>query len=63
MTKEERGEMHDLAVRLVKLTSDWGDGWAAMQYMAIDRTMEELAKYCAVCDCQKSAVRERGHDQ
>jgi ribosomal protein S6 len=44
-------EMHQLAKRLAKLTE--GIGWEAMRYLAIGRVMEDLAKYCAVCDCQR----------
>lgn len=51
MTSREEAEMHRLAVRLEELTR--GDGWEAARYAAIGRIMEQLAEYCAVCDCKK----------
>lgn len=51
MTLAEETAMHDLAVKLAQLTS--GVGWTAMKYAAIGKTMERLAEYCAVCDCQR----------
>ncbi len=42
--------MHDLAVRLADLTKR--PHWEAGRYGAIGLVMEQLAKYCAVCDCQ-----------
>ena len=50
MTDQEEQEMHALAVQLESLTR--GTGWEAMRYLAIGRTMQKLAEYCAVCDCQ-----------
>lgn len=42
--------MHDLAIRLCRLTDD--TPWEFSRYAAIAKTMQELVKYCAVCDCQ-----------
>jgi hypothetical protein len=59
MTAAEEREMHELAKLLVELTRGTTEaagtwvGWEAMRYAAIGRTMERLATYCAVCDCQK----------
>lgn len=51
MSEREEREMHELAKRLEELTR--GTGWEAMRYMAVGRVMEQLAEYCAVCDCRK----------
>ena len=51
MTTKEEAEFHALAVQLEKLTRD--PNWEAGRYWSIGRTMEQLAEYCAVCDCQK----------
>ena len=51
MTSNEEEEMHALAVRLAQLTE--GVGWEALRYLAIARCMEQLATYCATCDCQR----------
>ena len=55
VTDIEEAEMHALAERLVMLTRE--RPWEAMKYAAIGATMEQLAAYCAVCDCQKAAKR------
>lgn len=55
MTDQEEREMHELAVRLERLTRD--TGWEASRYASISRTMERLAEYCAVCDCQSQSRR------
>lgn len=49
MTKEEEKEMHDLAVKLEKLTRPTG-GWEAMRYVSIYKIMRLLATYCNPAD-------------
>lgn len=44
MTAEQEQEMHDLAVRLEKLTQ--GTGWEAMRYAAVGATLAKLEEYC-----------------
>ena len=51
MTADEEREMHVLAMKLAQLTLR--PGWEAMRYQEIGRVMEQLATYCAVCDCQR----------
>jgi hypothetical protein len=50
MTSHEEVEMHLLAQKLEELTR--GTGWEAMRYFAIGRVMQQLAEYCATCDCK-----------
>jgi len=45
MTAEDERLLHALAVKLEQLTR--GSGWAAMQYLAIGRTITDLCEYCA----------------
>lgn len=44
MTQAQEREMHELAVRLAKITE--GEGWEAMRYWAIGNLMNQLAEYC-----------------
>jgi len=50
MTIEEEKEFADIARRMADTAKE--PGWEAMRYMAIGRYMEQLATFCAVCDCQ-----------
>jgi hypothetical protein len=58
VTPAQEREMHDLAVTLETLTR--GTGWEASRYMHVGLTMEKLAEYCAVCDCQNKSKGEKG---
>ena len=51
MTAQDERQMHELAKKLAELTAN--PPWEAMRYAAIGFVMEQLAQFCAVCDCRK----------
>jgi hypothetical protein len=54
VSREQEREFYELAQKLADISRR--PGWEAMRYQAIGGLMEQLAAYCAVCDCQRKPV-------